>query len=100
VIPLQAGPDGHRILLVAAIAVLVVAAVTAFVVDQSPQRCAQTLACVTRLHGGRCLPGPCDIARHRAALRATEIMAVGVLLSGVLLLVRHRKVQAPTVRDR
>jgi hypothetical protein len=80
----------------AAIAVFIVTAATAFAIDRSPETCAQTAVCVIRLGGsGGCLPGPCDVARHRAALRASEAIAFGGLLGGVLLLARHPTLQSP-----
>ena len=95
-----AGLRRHRLLLMAAIAVFVVTAATAFLIDRSPQRCAQTALCISRLGGGGCLRGPCDVARHGAALRATGAIAFGGLLGGVLLLARHRKLQLPSRMNR
>lgn len=88
---LRVGWDRRRGLLLVAIAVLIVAAAIAFVINGSPGLCNQTMVCVRRVDGGVCLPGPCDAARHRAVVRATESVTVAVLISGFLLAVGHRR---------
>jgi len=53
--------------------------------------CAEPAVCVSGGHG--CLPGPCAIARHRAAILADGSLLIGLVLAGVLLglqLRRHR----------
>ena len=89
----------HRIVVVAAVAVVLVSALAALVLTVRNGSCAEPLRCVYPIGGTGCLPGACAAARHRAALQAAETLVVGLVLGGVLAGLSYRLGDHPAIKE-
>jgi hypothetical protein len=76
--------ERRRVVLLTAAALVLAGAIgLAALLKRSPGTSAQTalVICVIKPGHGGCQPGPCDVARHRRAVRAGAAIAVGVATS-------------------
>ena len=76
------------IVLTAALAVILASALAALRIGHLAANCAEPTVCISDGHG--CRPGPCAVARHRAALLADGTLLAGLVLGGVLVGVQLR----------